>query len=170
MVTHKDTPYGSMAVLPGVEFKNGTIEFDVAAMPTKTDAHNSRGFAGIVFRLANDMHHYENFYLRMTNGRAPNQELRNHAVQYCSAPDYPWFRLRREKPFRYEAYTDLKVGEWTHVKVSVYGTEAKFWVNHAKQPCLVVHDLLRGETRGKVALWVTSHSVGYFSNLKIRAA
>jgi hypothetical protein len=168
--TDKDMKQGSLAVLPGVDFRNGTVEFDVAGMPVKGAPPGNRGFVGIAFRISDDLHKYENFYLRMTNGRSPVQELRNHAVQYCCVPDYPWDRLRKEEPFRYEAYTDLKVGEWTHVRISVYGTEAKFWVNNAPQPCLVVHDLKLGDTHGKVALWTTSHSCGYFSNLIVRPA
>ena len=166
--TDKDTRYGSMAILPGVEFRNGVVDFDVAGHPNKGAPPGNRGFVGIAFRVSDDCHSYENFYLRMTNGRSMSQELRNHAVQYCSLPDYTWDRLRKERPFRYEAYTDLVVGAWTHVRMSVKGTEAKFWVGHAKQPCLVVHDLIHGDSHGKLALWTTSHSSAYFSNLRVR--
>jgi len=168
--TDKDTKQGSLAVLPGVDFRNGTVEFDVAGMPVKGAPPGNRGFVGIAFRVSDDLHTYENFYLRMTNGRSTVQELRNHAVQYCSVPEFPWDRLRKEQPFRYEAYTDLVTGEWTHVRISVYGTEAKFYVGYAKQPCLVVHDLKLGDAHGKVALWTTSHSCGYFANVRIRPA
>jgi len=170
LTTNQDTKLGSMAVLKGVDFRNGTIEFDVAGMPIKNAPPTTRGFVGIAFRASDDLTTYENFYLRMTNGRSTSQELRNHAVQYCSLPNFPWNRLRKEAPFRYEAYTDLVVGAWTHVRMSVSGTEAKFYVNYSKQPVLIVHDLIRGDTHGKVALWVTSHSSGYFSNLKVRPA
>ena len=106
----------------------------------------------------------------MTNGRSPNQELRNHAVQYCSHPDYLWDLLRKKRPFRYEAYADLEVGAWTHVRIAVNGTEAKFYVGHAKQPTLIVHGLLMGDTEGKVALWVGGYTQAYFSNVRIRSA
>jgi len=166
--TDKDTRFGSMAVLPGVEFRDGVVEFDVAGYPNKNAGPGNRGFVGLAFRVSEDRHSYENFYLRMTNGRSASQELRNHAVQYCSLPDYTWDRLRKERPFRYEAYTDLVVGAWTHVRISVYGTEAKFWVGRGKQPCLIVHDLIHGDSHGKLALWTASHSSAYFSNLRVR--
>ena len=46
----------------------------------------ARGFVGIAFRLQNDRTTYDAFYLRPTNGRADDQERRNHAVQYISHP------------------------------------------------------------------------------------
>ena len=76
---------------------------------------------GIAFRLQNDMRTYDAFYLRPTNGRAEDQERRNRSVQYISHPDWPWFRLRKETPAKYEAYVDLVPGEWTRIKVDVRG-------------------------------------------------
>jgi hypothetical protein len=165
-----DPLFGDLAVIKGSDFHNGTIDFDVAGTLTNNAAKSSRSFVGIAFRASDDLHRYENFYLRMTNGRSQDQELRNHAVQYCSPPEYTWDLLRQKRPFRYEAYTDLVLGEWTHVKISVQGTEAKFYVGGAKQPTLIVHDLLAGDTHGKIALWVAAHTHGYFSNLRVRPA
>src|SRR5579862_2336829 len=99
-----DPLYGDVAVLPNSDFGNGTIDFDVAGELDNAGAA-SRSFVGIAFRGTEDMKRYENFYLRLTNGRSENQE-RNHAVQYCSVPTYTWDLLRQKRPFRYEAYTD----------------------------------------------------------------
>ncbi len=166
----QDPNLGDLAVIKGLDFHNGTIEFDEAGLLTKTARPSSRSFVGIAFRVSDDGTGYENFYLRMTNGRSPEQELRNHAVQYCSLPNHPWNELRATKPFRYEAYTDLVLGAWTHVKISVEGTEAKFYVNRAAQPTLVVHDLLHGDSHGKIALFVAGHTRGFFRNLRVRPA
>ena len=163
-----DPMFGGLAIMSGLDFKNGTIDFDAAGLLTDNADPGSRSFVGIAFRGTDDMKRYECFYLRMTNGRSPDQELRNHAVQYCSVPDYPWNLLRQKRPFRYEAYTDLELGAWTHVKILVQGTEAKFYVGNAKQPTLLVHGLLRGDSHGKLALWAAGHTRAYFANLKIR--
>jgi len=170
LTEEEDPKFGVLAVVFPLDFKNGTIEFDEAG--TLTDQHNptSRSFVGMAFRVSDDLSKYECFYLRMTNGRSSSQELRNHAVQYCMHPDHLWDQLRETQPFRYEAYTDLELGAWTHVKISVYGTDAKFYVGGAKQPTLVVHDLFMGATHGKLALWVGGYTRAYYSNLKVRGA
>jgi len=165
-----DPDSGDRAVIGGADFRNGTIDFDVAGLRTENAPAAARGFVGIAFRGNPDMERYENFYLRMTNGRAPSQELRNHAIQYCSPPDYTWDVLRKKRPGKYEAHTDLELGAWTHVRVWVQGTEAKFYVGNMSNPALVVHELLRGDTHGKVALWVAGYTRAYFSHLTIRAS
>jgi len=169
LIEEFDPVNGSYAVLPDVDFRDGTIDVDVAATLTE-NAGGSRGFVGIAFRGAEDMHRYENFYLRMTNGRSPDPDQRSHAIQYCSVPEYTWDYLRRVRPGKYEAYTDLELGAWTHIKIDVHGSEAKFFVGKSAIPALVVHGLLGGETHGKIALWVHAHTHAFFSNLKIRTA
>ena len=164
-----DPKNGDIAVIKGSDFHNGTIEFDVAGQLTDTAPPGARSFVGIAFHGEDDMKTYENFYLRMTNGRAPDQEQRNHAVQYCSVPVYTWDVLRKKRPSRYEAYTDLELGAWTHVKIRVQGSEAKFYVGKAEQPTLIVHGLLMGDTHGKLALWVAGYTRGHFSNLRVRS-
>jgi len=166
-----DTKFGLLgATVVESDFHNGTIDFDAAGELTKNASQGARSFVGLAFRMADDAKKYECFYLRMTNGRSPDQELRNHAVQYCSYPDYLWSLLRTKRPFRYEAYTDLQLGTWTHVKISVHGAEAKFYVGHATQPTLIVHNLLMGDTHGKLALWVGGYTRAYYANLRVRPA
>ncbi|MGB0034081.1 MAG: hypothetical protein WBP79_01245, partial [Candidatus Acidiferrales bacterium] len=127
-----------------------------------------RGFIGIAFRVASHGSQFECFYLRMTNGRADDQIMRNHSVQYISAPDFPWRRLREENPGKYESYVDLEPGAWTKVKIVVSGTKASLYVNGAAQPCLIVNDLKLGESRGQIALWVAVDTDAYFSNVTVK--
>jgi len=163
-----DPQFGVLGAVFPLDFKNGTIEFDAAGQLTALHNPTSRSFVGIAFRVSDDLKKYECFYLRMTNGRSSSQELRNHAVQYCMCPDHLWNQLRVQYPFRYESYADLELGAWTHVKISVCGSEAKFYVGKAKQPTLVVHDLFMGSARGKIALWVGGYTRAYFANLRVR--
>jgi hypothetical protein len=90
--------------------------------------------------------------LRFTNGRAEDQLRRNHAAQYVSEPDFPWFRLREESPGVYESYVDIEPKAWTKLKVVVAATKAQLYVNGAAQPCLIVNDLKLGDTHGQIAL------------------
>jgi len=156
-----------MAIIPGTDFKDGTIEVDVAGSPRPGADADARGFIGVAFRVQDHGAHGENIYLRPTNGRADDQLRRSHSVQYESIPDYPWYRLRKEHPGVYESYVDLQAGEWTRMRIVVSGTKAQLYVNGAAEPCLIVNDLKLGDSRGQIALWAHSSTDGYFSNLTI---
>jgi len=56
---------------------------------------------------------------------------------------------------------------WTKIRIEVAGAKARLYVNGASQPCLIVNDLKRGESRGQVALWSHETTEAYFANLKI---
>lgn len=155
-----------LAILSGTHFKDGTLELDIAGFPGKDADPDNRGFVGVAFRIK-DKSRGEYFYLRPTNGRAEDQLRRNHSVQYMSLPDYPWHRLRKENPGVYESYADMEPGAWTHMKIVVSGTKARFYVNGAAQPCLIVNDLKLGESEGEIALWAATGAEGYFSNLRV---
>jgi hypothetical protein len=157
------------AFLGGVDFKDGTIEVDVAGAPFPGAPADARGFIGIYFRAQEHGARTESIYLRPTNGRADDQLRRNHSVQYDSLPDFPWFRLRKESPGVYESYTDLEAGAWTHMKIVVSGTKAVLYVNGSEQPCLIVNDLKLGETHGQVGFWGEWSTDAYFSKLTIRS-
>jgi CubicO group peptidase (beta-lactamase class C family) len=65
------------------------------------------------------------------------------------------------------AYVDLEAGAWTHLKIVVSGTDARLYVGGADQPCLLVHDLKLGDSRGRTALWIGLGTEGYFSHLTV---
>lgn len=158
----------SLAILSGTDFKDGTIEAELAGIPAVGAPADARGFIGIAFRVAGHGAKYECFYLRPTNGRADEQLRRNHSVQYISAPDFPWNKLRAENPGVYESYADMEAGAWTKIKIEVAGTKARLYVNGAEQPCLIVNDLKLGDSRGQIALWTSIETDGYFSNLTVK--
>lgn len=160
-------PGETIAIVPNTQFKDGTIELWVSGDLAKDAAKDVRGFVGVAFRVSEDGSQYEAFYLRPTNGRADDQLRRNHATQYVSHPEYPWFRLRKENPGVYESYTDLEPGVWIKMKVAVDGVKARLYVNDAPQPCLVVNGLKHGVSQGRIALWIGSGTDAYFSDLKI---
>ena len=154
-----------VAYLPGVEFANGVIEAEIAGAPSP--GAPVPGFVGIAFRLQNGT--YDAFYLRPTNGRAEDQERRNHATQYVSHPDWPWFRLRKEFPSKYESYVDLVPDVWTKIKIEVRGERARLYVHGQEQPTLIVNDLKSGaQGKGGVALWIDQGTVAYFRNLTVK--
>ena len=155
------------ALIRKVSFHNGTIDVEVAGAPSKGAAGTARGFIGVSFRVQADGSHFENIYIRPTNGRAYDQLRRNHSTQYVSMPGWPWERLREETPGVYESYADMVPGEWTRMRIVVNGTTASLFLGKAAQPCLIVHDLKLGDSEGSVALWIGPGTEGYFRNLKI---
>jgi len=157
-----------LALVPGIDFTDGTIEVDVAGVPHAGAAPDMRGFIGIAFRAKPHGEAAEYFYVRPTNARANDQLVRNHSTQYMSEPEFPWQRLRAESPGVYEAYADMEAGAWTHLKIVVSGVTAKLHVNGADAPCLVVNDLKLGESHGQVALWANITTIAHFANLSIR--
>ena len=156
-----------LAILKGVEFGNGTIEVELAGQPAPGAQGGARGFVGIAWRLQGDKKTYDCFYLRPTNGRAEDQERRNHWVQYISHPDWTWHKFRNETPSRYETYADIVPGEWIQAKIVVDGEKVRLYLNGADQPTLIVNDVKSGAgATGKVALWLEGSTVAHCRNLK----
>jgi hypothetical protein len=161
---------GTLAIVNDLDFKDGTIELEIAGAPAVGAPDSARGFVGIAFRVAQDNGHFECVYLRPTNGRADDQLRRNHSTQYVSLPDFPWERLRKESPGVYESYVDLEPGVLAKYKLVVNGKKAALYVHGADQPCLIVNDLKGTATHGKIGLWIGTGAEGYFSGLKITPA
>lgn len=155
-----------IAMLRGVTMQNGEIELEVAGEPGPTASPDARGFVGIAFRVK-DERHMEVIYLRPTNGRADDQVRRNHTVQYEYFPDFPWERLRREFPKKYETYVDLESGAWTRIRIVIDGLKARLYVHGAAQPTLIVNDMKGPTEAGGIGLWIGPGTVGHFRGLKI---
>src|SRR5215216_3367877 len=62
-----------LAIVGENQFKDGTIEVDVAGAPRVGMPPDSRGFIGIAFRAGVHGEWSEVFYLRPTNGRVDDQ-------------------------------------------------------------------------------------------------
>ena len=166
--TQPGTNVEILAIIDGLEFGDGVIEAEIAGDIRPGAPEGARGFVGIAFRVQGDLRTYDAFYLRPTNGRADDQVRRNHAAQYISHPDWPWFRLRKEFPSKYESYVDLIPGTWTKVKIEVHGDQARMYVHDMKQPTLIVNDVKSGaQARGGIALWIDTDTIAHFRNLVV---
>lgn len=158
----------TLVPLEGKRFRSGVIEMELTGQPGAGAAETARGFVGLAFRTQSN-EKYECIYLRPTNGRAEDQVRRNHSIQYVSEPEFPWPRLRKEFPEKYESYVDLEPGVWTRYKLVVDGLKARLFVNGAGQPSLIVNDLRLGDVEGGLALWVGPGTDAYFGSFKITA-
>jgi hypothetical protein len=151
-----------VAWLVGSDFDTGTIEADIRGKDVL-----QRSFVGIAFAGANDST-YELVYLRPFNFRAADSTRRAHAIQYVADPDYPWPRLRRESPGRYEKPLSPAPdpSAWVRLRLVVSRLEVRAYVDGAATPSLVV-ERLRPGARGRVGLWVGTQSDGDFANVRI---
>jgi hypothetical protein len=154
-----------LAIVPGSEMQDGVIEVELSGDVGPNASPEARGFVGVAFRVKGNS--FECFYLRPTNGRADDQVRRNHSTQYISMPGWPWQKLRKEFPEKYESYVDLQPGEWTKVRIEVKGTTAKLFVHGAPQPVLIVSDLKQPLRSGPVGLWIGPGTVAHFRDLKV---
>jgi len=157
-----------LALVEHLEFSSGTIEVELAGEPGSGAGGGARGFVGVAFRVQPDRKTYDCFYLRPTNGRADDQERRNHSAQYISHPEHTWYALREKTPARYESYVDIVPATWIHVKIDVAGDKARLFVNRQEQPTLIVNDVKSGPSaKGAVALWLEGSTIAHFRNLKV---
>lgn len=70
---HQPADDAVLAIVSATDFRNGTIEVEVAGKPRKDAPADARGFIGVVFRTQDHGARGEDFYLRPTNGRADDQ-------------------------------------------------------------------------------------------------
>jgi hypothetical protein len=131
-----------MAWLP-IDFRNGTIEVDVASDLAPDAPSYARGFVGISFRIDSALR-FDNIYLRPLNSIADDQVRRNHTVQYFAYPDLRFGRLRKEAPETYETYADVSPGRWIHMSIKVSGNRAELYLDGKPRPALLVKDLKLG--------------------------
>ncbi|MEM1115641.1 MAG: hypothetical protein AAF845_14225 [Bacteroidota bacterium] len=165
-----DATDARLVLFPDLRLGDGTLEVWLAARPTPGAPPQACGFVGLAFGVDPEAESFEAFYLRMTNGRAEAQPLRNHASQYVSVPAWPWRRLREERPAAYEAYVDLVVGAWTRVRIEVDGDVARLYVHDGDQPTILAQRLLAGDGTGAVGLWIGPWTEAYFAGLTVTEA
>jgi hypothetical protein len=155
--------YGEgVAWIKGVEFSEGTIEFDVRGEDVKQ--HSFVGLA--LFGTSNET--FDAIYLRPFQFKETDEVLRSHGIQYISFPKYTWRVLRAEFPDKYEHTVDPAPdpNSWVHMKVAVKGKTISTYINSNSEPALVVEKLTDVKI-GKVGFYVADTSGGDFANLII---
>ena len=152
-----------IAWLEGVQFTDGTIEFDVKGKNVL-----QKSFVGIAFHGSNDST-YDAIYFRPFNFKSTEEERRNHSVQYISLPKYDWPKLRSEFPNKYEQPINPspEPEEWIHCRLVVKNDEVSVFVNNNFNPSLTVK-ALSAQKGNKVGFWVGNGSEGDFAKLNIK--
>ena len=135
------------AVLKGITFGDGTIEFDVNTI--------ARGAPGIAFRQQ-DEGHFELLYIRPD----PNCPAFQACIQY--APQTHGVLLWDLFP-QYQTRAPLRENGWNHIKMVISGRRMNVFVNDAISPTLVVGRLEGDAIQGGLRL----EGPGTFANLVI---
>lgn len=135
------------AVLKGITFGDGTIEFDVNTI--------GRGAPGIAFRQQ-DEGNFELLYLRPD----PNCPAFRACIQY--APQTHGVLLWDFFP-QYENRAPLRENGWNHIRMVVSGRRMNVFVNDATSPTLEIGRLEGDATNGSLRL----QGPGTFANLVI---
>jgi len=141
-------------------FTNGRIEIDI-----KGKDERGKSFVGLAFHGLNDTS-YEVIYFRPFNFKNPDRNT--HSVQYISHPEYPWYRLRKEHPEKYEntIFPVPDPTDWFHVTLIIKYPNVSVFVNNAEKASLSIEQLI-ARREGWIGFWVGNNSEGYFKNLKI---
>lgn len=140
-----------VALARGAAMENGTLELDVAASDTTN-------FIGVAFRAANPR--FSNVvFLRF--GMSGTEE----AVQYGPAFHSLGVAWQVYHGDGANAVTDLGRNRWTHLKVELDGPVARFFVDTATAPTLVVPRVVTSGGTG-LGVWTGAFGRGaYFSNV-----
>jgi len=149
--------------LDGYDFANGTIEIDLLGRSQPVQG----SFLGVAFRVV-DGNTHDAVYFRPFNFRSSDAARLPHAVQYVSHPQWPWDRLRSERPGQFEkAIVPAPDGDqWFHARIVVERPNVSVFVNGASAPALAVKEL-SDRTHGSVGVWVGEGSGGHFANLRV---
>ncbi len=144
----------SLAYPKMLNFKDGTIEFDLAF------AGKGNGYLGLAFRIR-DAHHYETVYFRPLSSGTIN------AIQYMpeKKAEFNWWDYEADK---YQAKAILPANGWFHVKVVVQGAKMEVYVNNAPKPSMVYTALDPSLKSGSVGYWHGNSSLGAYRNLIVK--
>ena len=143
-------------VKSGLDFGDGTIEFDLA--PTATGE-----FFAITFRRAGFTNH-ENIYVRFH--RSGDFMAMQYAPRVNGSSTWQLYR-------DFAVETTWPRNQWTHVRVEVRGSKLEVFAGGAKTPTLTVPRLRNGTIGGEIGFWARVNDkpqewAAAIANLQIR--
>jgi hypothetical protein len=139
------------ALLKDVDFENGVIEVDIAF-------EGGRSFAGLLFRVQSN-ENLENFYIRPHKSNLPDALQYQPIINGSST-----WQIYSDEGFTAPAPIPYK--SWLHIKMEVFGTQAKIYLNNRDKPALIVTDLKHGVSRGAIGVSGPPNGLAHFSNFR----
>lgn len=140
---------GGVSELKNVNFRNGTISFDIAMQ-------EKRGFGGVYFRWNNNNAEY--FYLRPH--MSGNPDSNQYTPRFNGVSGWQLYHSPR-----FSAPTVYKFDQWFPVKLVVKDNKMDVYIN-SDVPVLHVEDLMGPEETGRIRL-AGGFQEFRFSNFKV---
>ena len=107
-------------------FTTGKISVDIASRLRPDAPEDARGFAGIAYRIGpvRGPRSKPSTFAPPTDGMSrPPRAARLRAIQYFAYPEWPYNRLRDERPDGgYEAAADIRLDTWIRLEITVRDT------------------------------------------------
>ncbi len=152
-----------LAILNALEFETGIIEVDLLG-----ENNHGKSFLGIAFNIQNDST-YEAIYFRPFNFLSPEQIRREHCMQYIFHPDFPWYRLRKERESQFESefINPPSPDDWFSVRIIINPESVKVEDQRSGKMLMEVERLSKTSST-KIGFWTGFGSKGSFRNLKIK--
>jgi hypothetical protein len=164
-VDYVDQP--TFLLLPGA-FETGVIEVDIRAGLRSDAPEYARAFAGVAYRVTDDS--FESVYVRPMNGSSlnPPGPRGDRAFQYFAYPEWPFDRLRDERPDGgFEGAADIRPDEWLRLRVQVGADSLRVSIDGVE--VLELAQTLIPARPGRVGLWVDIGTRAAFADLRITA-
>ncbi len=148
--------------ISGLEFSDGTVEFDVRG---ENVANHS--FVGLAFH-GKDNATFDAIYLRPFRFLDQTKELRDHGIQYISLPEFPWRVLREKFPGKFEHAVEPAPdpNAWIRMRVVINDSTVTTYINDNPEPALVIEKVTPLKT-GSLGFYVADTSGGDFANVTI---
>lgn len=166
-VDYIDQP--TFAVLPDV-VEDCVIDVEIRSRLRSNAPDYSRAFAGIAYRISEDLRSFEAVYLRPLNGTKTgvDEPRRSRAVQYFAYPEWPFDRLREEYPDgRFESSADIGPDEWIRLHLEIRGSSVRARIGDTDG--FEVARTLAEPRAGRIGLFVDIGADADFADLRVRA-
>jgi sugar lactone lactonase YvrE len=146
-----------MALVKDAEFQNGVIEFDLAVT-------GQRSYPGILFRWFSPGN-TERLYVRPHQS---NTAQKPEVIQYVPGFNgVDSWQLYNGDGFT--GFAEIPYGQWVHYKVEVSGTQARVFIGDMSRPVMLIHNLKRGVSKGKVGVAGQLDGNAYYSDFSYRS-
>jgi hypothetical protein len=150
----KMAPHSNEISVKGINFSNGTIEFDTQPIDAET---RSSGPIGIYFRQQNAKES-EYMYLRT---KKDDTKRNDDDIQYAPIVNGV---LLFNMMSHFDGPAPVHNKEWNHVKLVVYGMQMRVYVNDMNEPVLEIPRLESNSTTGSIGF----DGLAYIANLVIK--
>ncbi|WP_203567152.1 hypothetical protein [Aestuariimicrobium ganziense] len=153
-----------------IEFTTGRIDVALRSRLNGKGPEECRAFAGLAYRIKDGTKAFESVYLRPLNGLKvdPPGPRGQRAVQHFAYPDWPFDRLREERPGLYESAADIGPDEWIQLSVDVAADGVVVRIDD--QVVLQVDQPLAEPSIGTVGLFVDIGTEAFFADLQVTPA